>query len=151
MQDITKSLKWENFDIVGVALSFICAIHCVILPILLAMLHSVGWSVHSHSNLSFEWIMVFIIVALGTTVLVRGYLNHRRWEVILFLVFSVVIFLFVRPAFGDQMHMHALTSVLGGTSFIIGHIYNWNLCRTCPVCRFSNAACKNPLDRNVNK
>ena len=65
---------------------------------------------------------------------------------ILFLAFGAVIFLLVRPALGNSMH--AYTSVIGGTSFIIGHLYNWNWCRTCPVCRASNAVCEVSLNKS---
>jgi hypothetical protein len=147
MQDNPNSLKWEHIDIAGIALSFICGIHCVILPLALVMLPSVGWSIHS--NHSFETIMVILIIALAATVLVKGYLNHGRWQVILFLAFGAVIFLLVRPALGNSMH--AYTSVIGGTSFIIGHLYNWNWCRTCPVCRASNAVCEVSLNKNLGK
>ena len=139
MDNNSHTIKWEQFDIAGIALSFICGIHCLVVPLSLALLPSFGWSIHE--NESFETTMVLLIITLATLVLVRGYLNHGKWQVILFLGFGAMVFLFIRPALGNSMHIYA--SVFGGTVFIIGHLYNWNWCRTCPVCRASNTKCKN--------
>ena len=144
MHDTPPILRREHFDTAGVALSFICGIHCLVVPIVLVMLPSLGWSIHA--NESYETIMVLLIIGLATMALVRGYLNHRRWQVIIFLVIGLVVFIFVRPALENSLHAYA--SVLGGSAFIVGHVYNWNWCRTCPVCRASIADCRVSFNKN---
>ncbi len=146
MQDNPNSLKWEHADFGGIALSFICGVHCIILPLVLALLPSVGWSIHS--NESFEITMVILIIVLGSVIFVRGYFNHGRWQVILFLAFGAAVFIFIRPGLGNSMHIYA--SVLGGASFIVGHLYNWHWCRTCPVCRVSKIDCNVSFDKSLS-
>ncbi len=70
---------WFDADRVGVFASVLCAIHCVLTPILLLMLPAFGraWS-HPASH----WGMALFVVPVAAFTLTRGFRKHRRrWVV----------------------------------------------------------------------
>ncbi len=138
MHGKTDTLYWPKLDGIGIGLSFICAIHCLITPLTLALLPLMG--IHTHDNKSIEAIMVLLIIMVGILALMRGYLNHKKWQVFIYLTLGIVIFVFIRPVFDNTAYN--LATLLGGFSFMVGHLYNWNWCRACPLCRESKDHCQ---------
>ncbi|WEN13409.1 MerC domain-containing protein [Rhodanobacter sp. AS-Z3] len=71
-----KSRWWHFADRVGAIASFLCAIHCALLPFVLALLPLVGLEFLADHR--FERIFVLCACGLAGLVLYRGYLRHRR-------------------------------------------------------------------------
>lgn len=70
-----KSRWWHVADRVGALASFLCAIHCALLPFVLALLPLVGLEFLADHR--FERIFVLCACVLAALVLVRGYRRHR--------------------------------------------------------------------------
>ena len=141
------NLSWANFDRMGFSLSFICAIHCLALPIFLPLVPVLAGSFVASENL--EWFIICITLLIATPTLFRGYLRHRK--VLIPACFLLgLLFLVLRPsAFEhshDHMHsedaFHFILAALGGFSLAVGHWLNLKFCRICPACKNENSACR---------
>ena len=71
-----KSRWWHLADRVGAIASFLCAIHCALLPFVLALLPLIGMEFLADHR--FERIFVLCACVLAGFVLVRGYRRHGR-------------------------------------------------------------------------
>ena len=65
-----------NPDALGVTTSVLCAIHCAVLPLLMASLPIMG--VNILHNSAFEYGMIGLAFAVGTWALWHGFSRHHR-------------------------------------------------------------------------
>ena len=71
---IANKLK-VTYDKLGIITSFICFIHCIILPVVLSSLPIVGFGFLS--NKSFEYLLIFLSFIFGFTSLLLGYKRYH--------------------------------------------------------------------------
>ncbi|MDQ8202100.1 MerC domain-containing protein [Pelagicoccus sp. SDUM812003] len=121
----------KTWDLLGISLSVLCAIHCLSVPLLIGILPLIGLDfVADHE---FEWVMMGIIFLVATWGYWRGYLRHRRKQIFWFLLLGVAIFACVRPFLSEEFH--PVATLAGGLVFVMGHWKNWHWHR--PSCRRS--------------
>jgi hypothetical protein len=65
-----------NLDALGVTTSILCAIHCAILPLVMASLPILGINILHNSF--FEYGMIALAFAIGTVALWHGFSRHHR-------------------------------------------------------------------------
>ena len=75
-EQANKSRWWHAADRVGAMASFLCAIHCALLPFVLALLPLLGLEFLADHR--FERVFVLCACVLASFVLVRGYRRHRQ-------------------------------------------------------------------------
>ncbi len=121
-------------DAAGVALSIACGIHCLLTPILLLALPSVGEAFHNP--------MVHRLIAMGVTsiaafALWRGYRRHKHLLPLIIGAAGVLMIwgaLFVPHQTHDHDHFHlpagTIMTIIGSALMITGHIINIRNCRT---------------------
>ena len=68
--------KKLNLDALGVTASILCAIHCAVLPLLVASLPILGIDILQ--NPLFEYGMIALAFVIGTTALWHGFNRHHR-------------------------------------------------------------------------
>ena len=124
MKEGATTMKLARWDATGMALSLLCAIHCLAMPVVFGFLPWLGVeALHDHR---FEWSMVALIAGLAAFSYIRGYLTHRRWELFALLGFGLVIFLGIRPWLAVH-HLHDwehVVTLVGGVAYIFGHWLN---------------------------
>jgi hypothetical protein len=116
-------------DSLGTAGAALCAIHCALLPLALALLPvlGLGWL----SSPGFEVGFVLFATALATTSLWHGYRHHRAYHAFLWLVPGLALLyggVFV-PALHESALAHALTMSAGGSLVALAHLANMRLSR----------------------
>ena len=122
------------FDNIGIFVSFLCIIHCMLLPIIISFLPLVGLSL-LENELAHK---LLIYAALGIAILsfVPGYRIHKRKLVLLIasigLLFMLVAVLYAGEAWGELAENSLV--FIGGCILIVGHIYNKTFCRNCLKC-----------------
>lgn len=115
----------SRIDLIGAAASFVCAAHCALVPVLLAVMPLSGIGLLS----SHEFDLVFALgaVLLGVIAVLRGYRHHRRRGVLAgFGTASVLLLL------GVSVHLHGLHEailVAGGLAMGWTHLVNLRLLR----------------------
>ena len=138
-------------DRLAVFLSMACVIHCIGLPILLVLLPGLSMlpivetasccphgdeTVAFFSMANFHMLMVLVVVPTSAYALISGYIQHRRFPVVItglvgLTILAVAAILGVKILGSDAER--ALT-VAGSTAISCAHIWNFSLCRKCHGC-----------------
>lgn len=112
----------NNIDLLGMAGSILCAIHCSALPILLAMgsLSSVAW-LDSHWV---EYLFLGSALILAGWSLVGSYSHHGKpWAIALAIIGFIVFFI----GFAEHNHTEIGLTTLGGVLIALSHFVNWRM------------------------
>ena len=127
-----KKVLGFDIDVVGASASFLCAVHCAMVPLIVTF--------GLLSGVSFLADPLYDVIFIGSSIflagisLVNGYRNHHRSLrplAIASLGFTLIAFghLYLQNILGDGM------SVLGGFLVAMSHVLNYKECRTCKRCR----------------
>jgi len=107
--------------------SLICAVHCAITPLLLALIPSLGLSIWLGDG--FEYGFVMFVTVLGLVSLLWGYRRHRTFRALLMLLAGLAALwagvLYV--PLHESTVPHAVVMTLGGTLVAIAHVINLRL------------------------
>jgi hypothetical protein len=118
-----------NWDVMGIATSLACAVHCALLPVLLTSLPIFG--INIIHNTFFEWAMIALAFFVGVFSLIHGYIRHHQNPVPLLIFFTGYIFLLLKQVIPAHEYLFLAVAVL----FIItAHLANFRYCRFNKVC-----------------
>lgn len=109
-----------RIDRLGASLSFLCALHCLLQPLLLLALPMVGLSFFLNENL--ETLFLGGTVVLATFALVMGYRHHRNAWVFPFLAAGIV--LIVASRIPPLEHFEMPLAVMGALLITSSHVIN---------------------------
>lgn len=116
--------KIDRFGAYG---SILCAIHCAVLPVLIALLPAVG--LVSLSNDRFEQGFVIFATLLGLFSLIQGYRRHGVVRALGLLIPGLLV-LWVGVLYAPLHHSlvpHAIAMTFGGTLVGLAHVANLRL------------------------
>jgi len=130
MSDLPRQNRWSMLrlgDSFGAFAAVVCAIHCALLPFVLALLPTLGLGVFASHG--FEFLYVAFATALAGTSLVQGYRRHRILRALSFAVPGLLIVWtgVLLPAIHDNVVAHAVVMTCGGTLIAIAHLINLRL------------------------
>lgn len=111
-------------DRVGATASLLCALHCALLPLLLAALPALGLGFLGEHW--FEAAFTGFAIVLASTTLLLGWRRHRRWQALALLVPGVLALLAGLALHGTGL-VHAVLLATGGTLVALGHLVNLRL------------------------
>jgi hypothetical protein len=113
-------------DRFGATASFICAIHCALLPLVVAALPMVGLEFLADHRYERGFIVFATVLAL--TSIAFGFRRHQRFGAFLFLVPGIVFLLAgAAIALDDATNLHAALVAIGGTLVAAAHVVNLRL------------------------
>jgi purine-cytosine permease-like protein len=112
-----------NWDGLGIATSLACAIHCMLLPILLTSLPLFG--INIIHNLYFEWGMILFAFGVGVYALVHGYKTHHKNALPVFL-FTVGFMLLITKQFFIPVEGYFIVPAV--ILIVSAHYLNYRLC-----------------------
>jgi hypothetical protein len=127
-------MQHETFDRFAIALSSLCAIHCVVFPIAASVTPLLMATV-DHGNAMHEfWFHQFIlifIIPVSLVALVMGYRCHKKILPIIVggigLSILVVVAVFAEPLITQQIISHkgeTILTIIGGIIHATGHVIN---------------------------
>lgn len=103
-----------NLDALGVTTSLLCAIHCALLPVLMASLPVLG--INILHNAGFEYGMIGLAFIIGVTALWHGFRHHHH-RILPVLLFSCGMMLLIAkeiwPTYELMILPFAVLPVLG--------------------------------------
>lgn len=114
-------------DRIGATGSLLCALHCALLPVLIAALPTLG--VSALLAPAFEVAFVLFATCYGLAVLVWSYRRHRAMRALALLVPGLLV-LWVGVLYPPLHHSvvpHAVAMTFGGTLVGLAHIANLKL------------------------
>ena len=115
-------------DGLGATASFLCAIHCALLPFILVLLPSVGLTVLADHDI--ERIFIACASGLSLMTLVLGFQQHRRRRAFAFLLPGLaLLWLGALLESGIGLSWHAVFVSIGGTLLTTAHLSNLRLTR----------------------
>lgn len=116
----------QRADRVGFAASFLCAVHCALLPVALALLPAFGLNVGGWVDID----QAFVVFAtlLGVTTLTLGWRRHRAYRAWALLLPGLAL---VWAGSFTPLHDHSITHVVvmvtGGLMLAGAHLLNLRL------------------------
>lgn len=115
-------------DKLSIGLSLACAIHCLVLPVLLIMLPSLA-ALNIHDEVFHIW-MVIIVIPMSLYALTLGCKQHKRYQ--LFLMGAIGLTLLISALVFEERVGEAgeqILTVLGSGFLAVGHWFNYRLCK----------------------
>ena len=120
----------EFVDNTGACLSFACAVHCLAMPLLVAVLPLIGLGFLVGERA--ELVIIISAVALAIGSLAWGIRHHRSWRAFLILVVALAFIATARTAVEGTFEV--IFHSVGGVLLASAHLANRHLCKTCPAC-----------------
>ncbi|MGB0839620.1 MAG: MerC domain-containing protein [Chitinophagales bacterium] len=113
-----KLIDWQK---IGISLSVLCAIHCLLLPIFLLVASLWGAELNLHHSL--ELLLVATAFLIGGYTIYKDYAKHSQKLPAYLLLLSFPFF-----CCATFFHLHALFTV-GSLLLATAQLYNWRLHR----------------------
>lgn len=130
--ELSKVESVRALDQAGMSASLACAVHCAVLPLLLAALPAIGLAWLDSPWV--DWTMVVVATSLALRAHRGGFLVHRRClpaAVAVFGLLVIVITICLLKGSASQHYVQASGAVVVASS----HFLNRRFCRGCAVCR----------------
>lgn len=123
-----------RLDQISIGLSLLCAVHCLVLPVLAGLLPVLtAWS---GGDVHFHAVMLILVVPLSGLALGRGWLHHRDIAVLLLGVAGVMIMALAALTGHEFLNESGerLASLFGSILLAAGHLRNYRRCRASDGC-----------------
>lgn len=129
---MASSCNLNRADRIGFAASFLCAVHCAMLPLALALMPTLGLSVGGWVDID-QAVTVFATL-LGTTTLAIGYRRHRGFRAwMLLLPGLALVWVGAFSPLHDHGMLHAALMTAGGLTIAGAHLLNLRLTHAVAV------------------
>ena len=117
-----------NWDMMGIAASVACAVHCAVLPVILTSLPLFGINIIHNSF--FEWGMIGLAFLVGIYSLRHGYIKHHQNPLPMFVFLAGFLFLVLKQFFSNQEYLFLTMAVF---LIISAHVINLRRCHSYRV------------------
>jgi len=117
-------------DRIGITATSLCALHCILLPVLLPALPLLGLSFLADH----QWEHFFLIVTavLGTFALFSGFRKYHRRIYPFYLLFLGITIYWIKHDFSEALEPYFI--ILGASLIVSAHVINLKLCNNCKQC-----------------
>ena len=123
---MASTCKLNRADRIGFAASFLCALHCALLPLALALMPTLGLSMGGWVDID-QAVTVFATL-LGCTTLAIGWRRHRAFRAWMLLVPGLVlVWVGAFSPLHDHGPLHAGLMTVGGLMIAGAHLLNLRL------------------------
>jgi hypothetical protein len=113
-------------DRFGATASFLCAVHCALLPLVIAALPAIGLGFLA--NHRFERGFIAFASVLALTTLIVGFRRHHRFRAFWFVVPGILLLAAgIVVDFDESATAHAVLVAMGGTLVAASHLTNLRL------------------------
>ena len=129
MSDAAASTRSMLLDKTAISLSSVCALHCLLLPVGLALLPPLATMPFGHE--SFHQVLIFLILPLSLIALTLGCKRHRQWQVFAVGLVGCGVLLIIAAVGHDFMGetVEKVATVIGSCLVAVGHLINFRRCR----------------------
>jgi hypothetical protein len=125
----TKSF-WDK---TGAAVSWVCAAHCLAIPLLVSFFPLLGISFLVHEGLEYIFIALSIVIAL-VSLLPSYFNNHRKIRALLLFATGIVFVIFADILFEASLAGKIVFVLFGASCITMAHFINRRLCISCHRC-----------------
>lgn len=121
-----KSFFSIHLDSLGFFTSLLCAVHCILTPLLIIILPLIGNSFLTSE--AFESLIIGMSILLVFSSLIKSYIQNHKKRFPLILAFLGAILL-ASTYLVDTHFLEVSLSMIGGSCIAFSHLKNWKLCR----------------------
>ena len=125
---MSSSFSHRSLDSAGAASAGLCAVHCVLSSLWLAVLPTLGLGVLLDERV--ERLFLLSAVVLGSIAFSGGWRRHRRLEPAMRFALGLIVLLAVRPQLAEGSAWEVASVVGGAAALISAHWRNDRLLRT---------------------
>lgn len=125
-------------DKAGIALTSLCALHCILLPVLLPVLPLLGASFLADEG--FERAVLLITIMLGFIALFFGFHRYHRKLYPFYSLFLGGFIYWHKDSLGH--HWEPAVVTVGAAFVVLAHLLNMRLCKRCKGCTTEASATK---------
>lgn len=123
----------DSLDCVGMFASCACAIHCALMPFIIAFLPVTGLGLLADPRT--EWTFVAVSITVGLMSLLPSYLRrHRQTKPLAIFAGGLCLILVARLGFESDPLVEIPIVVIGALLVATSHLLNRRLCQACVVC-----------------
>lgn len=123
-------------DRLGITATSLCALHCILLPVILPALPLLGLSFLADH--AWEHIFLLATAVLGSIAMLSGFKRyHRKLYPFYLLIIGVCIY-WVKHDFSEAMQ--PILIVVGASFMVAAHLINIKLCNSCKSCSESECS-----------
>ena len=122
--------KKSFMDRVGIWTSSLCALHCLLLPILIPLLPFVSASFFAQDW--FERTILSFSMIIGFWALLSGFYRYHRQLYPLYSLFLGGLIYWNKDMFGEAYE--PFTIGIGAMLIVAAHVVNLKLCKSCSEC-----------------
>ncbi len=121
---------------VGATASFVCAIHCLAMPFVFALLPAATTFLKDER---IEWGIIGFTVLVGMLSLLPSYIrHHKQIRPLALFIFGLGIILGVKMLIEEGGHLETPGMILGALFVGGANLLNNRLCHTCPTCEHAH-------------
>lgn len=117
-------------DRIGITATSLCALHCILLPVLLPALPLLGLSFLADH--AWEHIFLIITAILGTVALFSGFKKYHRRLYPFYLLFLGIGIYWIKHDFSEAIQPYF--TIIGASLIVAAHVINLKLCNSCKQC-----------------
>lgn len=132
METPKASSDW--LDKTGMAASWLCAIHCLVLPFAVSILPLIGLSFLLSETTERAFIGISILIA-ALSLLPAYFRRHGRIRSITTFIGGISLILAAHLLFEESFVLKAIFLITGGALITTAHFVNRRLCRECEACQ----------------
>jgi hypothetical protein len=126
MRPTEPSLLHRLADRFGATASFLCAVHCALLPLVIAVLPAIGLGILADHR--YERGFIAFASVLAVTTFIVGFRRHRRFRAFWFLMPGILLLAAgIIVDFESSAMTHAVLVAVGGTLVALSHVTNLRL------------------------
>lgn len=128
---VNRNLDYVGWDKIGMGLSVLCALHCLLTPVIILSLPILARYYISHP--AFHLLLALAVVPVGLVAFYSGIRHHKNYWVLV-LGFPGLALISLTPYFVHSLGFawnEPLLLVLGSCSLIAAHWLNRRGCQSC--------------------
>lgn len=118
-------------DRIGITATSLCALHCILLPVILPALPLLG--VSFLADHVWEHIFLIITAILGSIAMFSGFKRYHRKLYPFYLLLLGIVIYWQKHDFSEEVQPYII--VLGACLIVSAHLLNIKLCNSCKPCK----------------
>jgi hypothetical protein len=130
---VLKNLDYVSWDRIGMGLSILCALHCLLTPLVILSIPFIARYYLDHPM--FHIIMATTIIPVGLVAFGAGIRHHKNWMV-LALGLPGLVLVSVTPYLVHILNMplnEQILMVIGSVLLVWAHLLNRKSCQSCSI------------------
>lgn len=133
MEKNANASSKDYIDIAGAAISWLCAVHCIVLPLFVSVLPLLGLGFLLSETSEIVFISVSVVVAMLS--FIPAYFREHRKLHSIFLFFGGFGFILLARFVEEGIWYRIPVLIVGAVLITAAHLINRRLCRSCNSCK----------------